>query len=228
MSNWKYLNTRRVGSGAYASDESFGFNGMFHVEADGCQLRCIASDGGGWQHVSVSQLGSKHPPRWGVMCAIKDLFFEDEDWVVQFHPAKSEYVNNHEGCLHLWRCTESPQPTPPAIFTGIKGASAVDPETATGCPDGGHHLNSMTEISCPHCRGSGRIPDMAALGASMRKRRHLFRVSLDAMAAALGVNRATVSKWESGVLPWKQQRLEQYEAVLVAATEQHETVAATR
>lgn len=126
MSNWNYLNSHRIGTGIYASDESFGFNGAFLINVDGCPVRCIASDGEGWQHVSVSQSQSKHPPRWSVMCAVKDLFWEDEDWVVQFHPAKSEYVNNHEGCLHLWRSTASHQPTPPSYLTGIKGKTASD------------------------------------------------------------------------------------------------------
>jgi hypothetical protein len=37
------------------------------------------------------------------MCEIKELFWSDEETVVQFHPRKSEYVNLHQGCLHLWR-----------------------------------------------------------------------------------------------------------------------------
>jgi hypothetical protein len=57
------------------------------------------------------------------MCAVKDLFWGDDDWVVQFHPAKSAYVNNHPGCLHLWRPTREQMPMPPHELTGIKGKS---------------------------------------------------------------------------------------------------------
>jgi hypothetical protein len=77
----------------------------------------------GWQHVSVS-FGQTSPktPCWEVMSAVKDLFWGPEDVVVQFHPAKSSHVNNHPGCLHLWKCTDgSAQPMPEAIMVGIPG-----------------------------------------------------------------------------------------------------------
>ena len=37
------------------------------------------------------------------MCAIKDMFFDHEETVMQLHPPVSEYVNIHPYCLHLWR-----------------------------------------------------------------------------------------------------------------------------
>jgi hypothetical protein len=37
------------------------------------------------------------------MCFVKGLFWDDEDVAIQFHPAKSEYVNFHPFALHLWR-----------------------------------------------------------------------------------------------------------------------------
>ncbi len=55
------------------------------------------------------------------MCFIKDLFWDEDDVVVQYHPAKSDYVNNHQYTLHLWRPTEGEMPTPPSIMVGIKG-----------------------------------------------------------------------------------------------------------
>lgn len=123
MSNWNYLNAFRVRTGRFASDDSFGFNGAFCLWMGGNQVKIIASDGEGWQHVSVSfEDRPSTTPRWSLMCDVKDLFWEPEDCVVQFHPPKSEYVNNHSGCLHLWRCTDGrEQPMPPAILVGIKG-----------------------------------------------------------------------------------------------------------
>lgn len=58
---------------------------------------------GSWEHVSVSV--SRKPnetPTWDEMCAVKDLFWAPDETVVQFHPAKSEYVNVYN-CLHLWK-----------------------------------------------------------------------------------------------------------------------------
>jgi hypothetical protein len=123
MSDWKFLNKSRVRQGMYGSDESYGFNGMFEfvIPDELRAVRCIASDGMGWQHVSVSfGPNSKATPSWELMCKIKDLFFEEEDTVVQFHPAKSQYVNYHAGCLHLWRSLEKEQPIPHLIMVGPK------------------------------------------------------------------------------------------------------------
>lgn len=45
-----------------------------------------------------------------------DNFFKDEEAVVQYHPPKSEYVNIHTYCLHLWKPTSHEMPKPPKIF----------------------------------------------------------------------------------------------------------------
>lgn len=78
-----------------------GNNGFFHIPFESYELMVVASDGLGWEHVSVSL--RNRTPNWKEMCFIKDLFWNDEDCVVQFHPPKSEYVNRHNYCLHLWR-----------------------------------------------------------------------------------------------------------------------------
>lgn len=93
-------------------------NGAFKVYVGGRSFFCIASNGGGWEHVSVSPCNRKRatPPTWAEMCAIKDMLFEDEEAVVQYHPPKSEYVNSHPYCLHLWRPTSQEMPRPPKVF----------------------------------------------------------------------------------------------------------------
>lgn len=45
----------------------------------------------------------KNTPNWDDMCIIKDIFWDEEDEVLQIHPAKSEYVNIKSNCLHLWK-----------------------------------------------------------------------------------------------------------------------------
>lgn len=66
-------------------------------------LFCIASDGAGWEHVSVSPSRKNRTPTWREMGIVKDLFWDPEDVVIQIHPPKSEYVNCHPNVLHLWR-----------------------------------------------------------------------------------------------------------------------------
>ena len=60
----------------------------------------MGRDEEGLEHVSVQLF--KRIPTWEEMCEIKDIFWEDEEMVVQIHPKKSEYVNITEA-LHLWR-----------------------------------------------------------------------------------------------------------------------------
>lgn len=76
-------------------------NGAFLFNPFGTTLRVIASDGGGWDHVSVS--AKYRCPTWEEMCWVKDKFFGPEEPAMQLHPARSQYVNHHPYCLHLWR-----------------------------------------------------------------------------------------------------------------------------
>ena len=110
----------RVLTGPLASDLTHGNNGTFRIRLlQGQVLYVIASDGFGWEHVSVSR--SDRCPTWGEMCQIKCLFWDDEDCVVQYHPPLKEYVNNHPFCLHLFRPIGADFPMPPSILVGVKG-----------------------------------------------------------------------------------------------------------
>lgn len=85
----------------------------------------IWSFGGGWEHVSVCPYKRSYTPSWAEMCRIKDIFWRDDETVVQYHPAKSEYVNNMPNCLHLWRPISQVMPIPPAIMVGIKDGQTM-------------------------------------------------------------------------------------------------------
>ena len=95
-----------------------GFNGEIHMHSWTGSV--VASWGGGWEHVSVCPRKKHIVPSWDDMCKIKDIFFHDEECVVQYHPPKSEYVNNMPNCLHLWRPINEAMPMPPSIMVGIK------------------------------------------------------------------------------------------------------------
>lgn len=93
-------------------------NGLFKVFVGGKLFFCIASNGGGWEHVSISPCNRKRQscPTWDEMCAIKDMFFSEDECVVQYHPPKEDYVNQHPYCLHLWRPIGVEILRPPVIF----------------------------------------------------------------------------------------------------------------
>ena len=67
-----------------------------------------------WEHVSVSC--RNRCPNWIEMSFIKELFWDAEDCVVQFHPPKSDYINLHDFVLHLWRHTTQVFPMPPKVY----------------------------------------------------------------------------------------------------------------
>lgn len=93
-------------------------NGAFRLKIKGEEYQVISSNGHGWEHISISH---KHKiPSWKTMCILKDLFFYEEEVVMQLHPKKSEYVNNHPNCLHLWKPIDQEVPTPPKWMVGIK------------------------------------------------------------------------------------------------------------
>lgn len=54
------------------------------------------------------------------MCWLKDQFWDEEECVVQFHPPRSDYVNNHPFVLHLWKPLAVEMPRPPSIAVGFK------------------------------------------------------------------------------------------------------------
>ena len=73
----------------------------------GRKLEVISSvdkaSNGTWEHVSVVVRGANKCPDWDTMCFVRQLFWDDEDEVIQIHPKRSRYVNAHNTCLHLWR-----------------------------------------------------------------------------------------------------------------------------
>ncbi len=122
-----------------ASSERFGNNGVFRLPATKTtrELYVQASDGGGWEHVSIHAASSKSRlgaiPNWTEMCYVKDIFWEPDDCVVQYHPPKSEYVHSHPNVLHLWRCADGRvMPAPPYWMVGAKDGQAREEAIAEG------------------------------------------------------------------------------------------------
>lgn len=140
----------RVLRGPFASTLAAGNNGVFVLPSIGggvrVHLQCIASDskhpdanmfgdpkdGIYYEHVSIVMINITHSgkthelgrcPTWAEMCYVKETFWDDpEDVVIQYHPPKSEYVSNHQNCLHLWRPADKegnpipiPRPDPRAV-----------------------------------------------------------------------------------------------------------------
>ena len=91
-------------------------DGMPGIEWEHVSVRAVKNISGNWKNLL---------PNWGEMCYVKSLFWDDEDVVMQLHPKKSEYINNHSCVLHLWRPANLEIPTPPSIAVGIKGLNNI-------------------------------------------------------------------------------------------------------
>lgn len=110
----------RTGEWGSSTGDDFG---AFEIDGPcGATLKIIASPGDAnedvpWEHVSVST--RNRCPNWTEMCFVKDLFWEPEETVMQLHPPRSQWINQHPYCLHLWRPLNAEIPLPPRIAVGV-------------------------------------------------------------------------------------------------------------
>jgi hypothetical protein len=114
--------------GMWSSTDSDGMMGAFSIPMviSGRTIiaNCIVSDGRDmpelgmerWEHVSchVTENGRERTPSWEEMVMVKYLFWNEDETVVEYHPAKSNYINIHPHVLHLWRRVAG-FPTPPKV-----------------------------------------------------------------------------------------------------------------
>lgn len=81
------------------------------------RLKCLASAGENWDHVSVSPDGPKRTPTWAEMDWVKRLFFLPHEVAMQLHVAEEDHISIHPYVLHLWRPHAGLQiPLPPRHF----------------------------------------------------------------------------------------------------------------
>lgn len=99
------------------------FGGAFIMASptDGRPLRIIATNGAGWDHVSVSRV--ERCPDWYELEHVKRTFFWPNETAMQLHVPEADHVNNHPHCLHLWRPHFTEIPRPPAVMVGFAGVS---------------------------------------------------------------------------------------------------------
>lgn len=88
---------------------------------------CKFTSAYGWEHLTVSPQPQRgKTPEWDVMCAVKNIFWDEEEACIEYHPRKSQYVNNNECCLHIWRPINETIPEPPTILLGFSDISSEE------------------------------------------------------------------------------------------------------
>lgn len=106
MKSWKQirrdrrLKTDRV---SYNKNDPRDFMFVGEIELEGRMVFSViaGSDEDGWEHVSV--FNPERMPTWNEMCAVKDVFWNEDEECIQIHPKRKEYVNILDTCLHIWR-----------------------------------------------------------------------------------------------------------------------------
>lgn len=91
-------------------------NGMLVIPAR--SMAIVFSNGGGWEHVSVSV--RDRCPTWEEMEDVKRKFWEEADTVMQLHVPPSEHRSFHPYCLHMWRPLNVEIPRPPGYMVAPK------------------------------------------------------------------------------------------------------------
>lgn len=120
MKNLNNINNfRRVdlyGDG-FIGDE---YNGAFVIDKykSGEFYLVIASNGKGWDHVSVTLhrkngANIKRCPTFEEMQMVKEKIFSEEEVVFQLHPREEDYIDTHPYCLHLWKPNNCSMIIPP-------------------------------------------------------------------------------------------------------------------
>lgn len=64
----------------------------------------IENDGKWWLHVSMSH--PKRMPTYKDICYLKRHWIGEEAEAIMVFPRKSNHVNLHKFCLHLWHCLD--------------------------------------------------------------------------------------------------------------------------
>lgn len=85
------------------------------------RLLIIVSNGKGWDHASVSL--ENRTPTWEEMETVRRIAFHDDECVIQYSVPRSEHINCHPYCLHMWRPQGVEFPRPPSYLVGPSGSS---------------------------------------------------------------------------------------------------------
>ena len=118
MRNWPNLRVERFkqpdpNTGIVYSNDC---DGVYFIKRGPVRITVIASNGAGWDHVSVSI--RNRCPTWEEMEFVRGLFFRDDETVMQLSVPRSAHISLHPFCLHLWRPQDGEIPRPPDELVG--------------------------------------------------------------------------------------------------------------
>ena len=77
--------------------------GRADIHIGGWDGSVIWSNGAGWEHCSISPYAKRIIPSWSDMCQLKDVFFNDDESVIQIHPPIIPALKIFNG-YHIFAC----------------------------------------------------------------------------------------------------------------------------
>jgi hypothetical protein len=104
------INKYRINFRGHLGNEKCGF---FIIPYKNNCYKNIISSYNNWEHLSTSIVDVNRTPTWDEMCYFKDFFFNEEECLIQYHPAKKDYVNTHPYVLHMWKPIDEEIKMPP-------------------------------------------------------------------------------------------------------------------
>jgi len=82
-----------------------------HYKRFNSKMKVVLSNGYGWDHVSVSM--HTRIPMYEEMEFVRGICFKDDELVLQLSVPRSDHINLHPNCLHMWRPQHVEIPLPP-------------------------------------------------------------------------------------------------------------------
>ncbi|MDE6832794.1 MAG: hypothetical protein K2J39_00885 [Ruminococcus sp.] len=67
-----------------------------------------------WEQVYISRASNR--PKWEELCETKEIFWNDDECVIQYIPSASMHTNEYNNCLYLWKPVGVKIPIPPKIL----------------------------------------------------------------------------------------------------------------
>jgi len=112
----RHLPNLRVANFLETPGEEGGISGRYVIPmARGVLLQVIACDAEGWEHVSVTVLTHRSRcPTWEEMERVRELFWRDDETVMQLSVPRADHINAHPYCLHWWKPIDAEIPRPPS------------------------------------------------------------------------------------------------------------------
>lgn len=119
-SDWKHLEQWRLPNGGRTGHRS----GAFRIPM-GNRFACVIADDGvtndgpgsptGWEHCSVHMqtVHGEIAPSWNEMSRVRDLFWGEDEVIMQLHVAGVNHIDINKHVLHLWKPLNQTIPLPP-------------------------------------------------------------------------------------------------------------------